>query len=147
MARKERKETEGRDDAGRFVEGNPGRPQGARNKVTRAAYEALEEHAGRLTEKVVELALEGDVAALRLAMERLIPSRKDAPVEIDLPPVQSAEDAMSASAAILKAVGDGDVTPLEGAALASLLDGHRKLIETAEFDRRLTALENKNGQK
>lgn len=146
MSRKERKATAGRNPDGTFAEGNAGRPAGARNRVTREAYEALEEHTGALTGKVVELALEGDVAALRLALERLVPARKDAPIEVDLPPVKTGEEALAASSAILEAVARGDVTPLEGAALAGLLDGHRRLIEVADFETRLTRLEEKHGK-
>ena len=36
-------ETTGRDASGRFTEGNPGRPRGARHKATRAALALLED--------------------------------------------------------------------------------------------------------
>ena len=54
--------------------GNPkGRPKGALNKTTRAAMVLLENEAEDLTRKLVELAKGGDITALRLCLERLIP--------------------------------------------------------------------------
>jgi hypothetical protein len=44
-----------------FKPGNPGRPPGARNKATQAIEQLAEGHAESLGEKVMELALGGDV--------------------------------------------------------------------------------------
>jgi hypothetical protein len=60
-----------------FENGNPGRPRGSRNKATVAAESLLEGEAERLTRKAVERALEGDVAALKLCMDRLLPPRRE----------------------------------------------------------------------
>ena len=51
---------------------NPfGRPPGALNRATMAAQALLDGEAEALTRKAVELALEGNLAALRLCLERL----------------------------------------------------------------------------
>src|SRR5215217_606904 len=68
---------------GAFRRGNPGRPPGARNKATLAALALLEGEAEALTRRCVELALAGDVTALRLCLERLLP--KGRPVRLPLP--------------------------------------------------------------
>jgi hypothetical protein len=64
---------------GRFpkgVSGNPtGRPKGTRNRATRLAESLLDGEARALARKAVELALGGDVTALKLCLERLIPRR------------------------------------------------------------------------
>jgi hypothetical protein len=58
------------------VSGNPaGRPKGSRNKTTLAIEALLEGEAEALTRKAIERALEGDMAALRLCMDRLAPPR------------------------------------------------------------------------
>jgi hypothetical protein len=56
--------------------GNPtGKRLGTRNKATMAAQALLDGEADALTRRAVELALEGNMAALRLCLERLLPPR------------------------------------------------------------------------
>ncbi len=131
----------GRDGAGRFTSGNPGRPRGARHKATVAAMALLEGEADRLTRKAIEVALTGDVTALRLCLERIAPPRKDAPVTFDLPSMQSAGDAAKAAGAVLEAVAEGDLTPAEGAHVMGLVDAYRRTLEATELEARLAALE------
>ncbi|WP_420557916.1 DUF5681 domain-containing protein [Roseovarius sp.] len=129
------------DKSGKFAEGNPGRPKGARHKTTRAVEELLDGEAEGLTRKAVELALEGDTTALRLCMERIAPARKDTPVNFDLPAMKSAQDASQAAQAVLQAVAEGQLTPLEGASVMALVEGYRKALETTELEQRIAALE------
>lgn len=131
----------GRDGAGRFTSGNPGRPRGARHKATVAAMALLDGEAARLTRKAVEVALAGDVTALRLCLERIAPARKDAPVAFPLPAMQSAGDAARAAGAVLEAVAEGELTPTEGAHVMSLVDAYRRTLEASELEVRLAALE------
>ena len=138
--RKNGKET-GRDNRGRFGPGNPGRPAGARNKATLAVEALLADEAEALSRKAVELALAGDTTALRLALERIAPPRKDSPVSFTLPKMESARDAASAAAAILQAVAGGELTPTEGAHVMGLVDGFRRVLEVTEIEARLTELE------
>ena len=127
------------------VSGNPsGRPKGSRNKATIAVAALLEGEAEQLTRKAVNLALEGDVTALRLCLERIHPPRKDAPVPFELPPLNGAAGAASALEALLKGVAEGDLTPSEANSLAGLVEGYRKALETEEFERRLSELERKH---
>src|ERR1700693_659671 len=52
--------------------GNPdGRPKGSRNKSTLALEALLDGQAEALTQKAVELALAGDITALRLCLDRI----------------------------------------------------------------------------
>ena len=134
-------ETTGRDASGRFTEGNPGRPRGARHKATRAALALLDGEAEALTRQAVTMALGGDGAALRLCLERIAPPRRDAPVTFDLPPMQSAADAATAAGAVLAAVADGDLTPTEGAHIMGLVETYRRTLETSELEARVVALE------
>ena len=129
------------DKSGKFAEGNPGRPKGARHKTTRAVEHLLDGEAEGLTRKAVELALEGDTTALRLCMERIAPARKDTPVNFDLPAMKSAQDASQAAQAVLQAVSEGQLTPLEGASVMALVEGYRKALETTELEQRIAALE------
>ncbi len=134
-------ETTGRDASGRFTEGNPGRPRGARHKATQAALALLDGEAEALTRKAVELALDGDGAALRLCLERIAPPRRDAPVQFDLPRMETARDAAKAAGAVLEAVALGELTPTEGAHMMGLVEGYRRTLETTELEARVAAME------
>jgi hypothetical protein len=131
----------GRNSDGTFGPGNPGKPRGTRHKATVAALALLEGEADRLTRKAVEVALTGDVTALRLCLERIAPPRKDAPVMFPMPSMRSAGDAAKAAGAVLEAVADGELTPIEGAHVMGLVDAFRRTLEASEFEVRLAALE------
>lgn len=131
----------GRDTAGRFAAGNTGRPAGARNKATMAALALLEGQAEALTQRAVEIALQGDTVALRLCLERIAPLRKDAPVQFQLPRMETARDAASAASAVLEAVSAGDLTPAEGIQVMGLVDSYRRTLEVTELEARVAALE------
>ncbi len=137
--------TDARNEDGTFAPGNPGggRTSGSRNKVTRAIEELLEGEHEALTRKAIEKALEGDMTALRLCLDRIAPARKDAPISIELPPIKTAEDTMNASAAVLAAVAAGDITPDEAGRVMALLVSHKTIVEASDHERRLTELEAK----
>lgn len=124
-----------------FAKGNAGKPKGARHKATLAAEALLEGEAEGLTRKAIEAALGGDMGALKLCLDRLVPPRRDRPVTFDLPAVKSASDHPDALGTILSAVATGDLTPSEAQAFAGILKEHRAAIETAELSDRLAALE------
>lgn len=131
------------DEVGKFASGNPGRPKGARHKVTRAVEELLEGQSEAITQKAIDKALEGDATALRLCLERIAPARKDPPVRFDLPAINDASEAAQAAQAVLQAVSEGNITPLEGAAVMGLVESYRRTLETTELETRIEALETK----
>jgi hypothetical protein len=134
-----------RDEHGRWRKGyapNPkGRPAGSRHKTTLAIEALLEGEAEALTRKAIEMAMNGDVVALRLCLDRAAPLRKGRPVVVDLPPIETAQDIVGAVGAIVGAVGEGMLTPDEGQTVASILDAHRRAIETQELEARLATVE------
>lgn len=136
----------GRDESGRFVAGNSGRPAGSRNRATLAVEALLAGEAEGLARMVIRLALLGDTTALRLALERIAPARKDNPVAFDLPPLKSVADAAVAAGAVLEAVSAGDLTPSEATACMGLIDSYRRVLETTDLELRLSALEAANGR-
>lgn len=136
-ARNDRGNTRGRP----FEKGNPGKPKGARHRITRAIETLLEGQHEALTQAAIDKALEGDTVALRLCLDRLAPPRKDAPISFDLPRVTTVADAVTASSSVLAAVAAGDVTPDEAGRVMALLSAHRGLVETGDLESRITALE------
>jgi len=135
----------GQKQGGRFrkgTSGNPaGRPPGARNRATLAAETLLDGQAEALTTKAVALALDGDSVALRLCLERVLPPRRDRPIMLALPPLETAADAPKALAALVAAVADGTVTASEAADMAALIERFVKAIEASDLDYRLSAIE------
>ena len=130
-----------------FERGNPGKPKGTRHKVTRAIEELLEGEHEKLTRKAVDKALDGDMMALRLCLDRLAPARSDATISIQLPPVKSAADALDASALVLAAVGSGEITPDEAGRLMALLVSHKTIVEAGDLERRIAELEERTAKK
>ena len=139
--------TGGKQARGKFKRGssgNPrGRPVGARHKVTLAVEALLEGQHAALTQKAIDLALQGDGPALRLCLDRIAPARKDSPIAFPLPSIKSAADTVTASASLLGAVAAGDVTPDEAGRVMALLTAHKALVEAGDLEARITALEAK----
>jgi hypothetical protein len=138
--------TDARKNAGKtrgkpFEPGNPGRPKGARNKTTVAMEALLEGEAMALTRAAIKKAKRGDVMAIRLCMDRLAPARKDRHVSFELPKIEQAADAAKASAAILKAVAEGEITPSEASELTRVLESYSRILEVADHEERLKRLE------
>ena len=106
-----------------------------------AIQELLEGQANTITQAVINKALTGDTAALRICLDRIAPPKKDASVDFELPKMETTEDAATAARAVISAVSSGELTPLEGTRVMALVDGYRKTLETAELERRITELE------
>jgi hypothetical protein len=144
-------ENAGRKQGGRFRKGQSGNPAGklpgTRHKLTMAAEELLDGEAEALTRKAIEMALEGDTTALRLCLERIVPPRKSRRVAFDLPKIEKAEDLLPAFAAVVAAMGAGDLALDETAAVVGVLEAKRKAIETVDIEKRLTALEARSASK
>jgi hypothetical protein len=123
--------------------GNPeGRPRGSRNATTIALETLLDGQAEALTQKAIDLALIGDIPALRLCLDRILPPRKDRPVT--LPPIQNAQDAAATVSAVLAAVATGELTPADAGEISKLIEAYVKAYETAELAQRLERLERMN---
>jgi Family of unknown function (DUF5681) len=122
--------------------GNPaGRPRGSRNRATLLMESLLADDAEAIGRKAIEMAKQGDMAAIRLCMDRLSPPRKGEPVAFELPPLDKPADSVVAAATIVAAVAAGELTPSEGADLAKVIDVYVRAIETKAFDERLTKIE------
>ena len=131
----------GRNTAGKFATGNAGRPKGSRSKVTLAIESLLQGQAEALTQTAVTKALDGDIVALRLCLERIAPAPKDHPFSFSLPKMHNAMDASEAAGSVLTAVSEGELTPIEATRVMGLIDSYRRTLELTEIEQRLQALE------
>src|SRR5258708_18464379 len=122
-----------RDRRGRFLRGasgNPlGRPAGIMNQATRDASVLLGGEARAVTRKATELALAGELAALRLCIDRIIAPQREQPVAFALPPIETAVDLAAAATALTVAAAQGAMTPGEAASLAQVLEAHARISE------------------
>jgi hypothetical protein len=121
--------------------GNPkGRPKGIEDRRTRFRKH-IESKADDLIEKVVEMALEGDVRAIKLCLERISPPMrpKDEPIEI-----RGLKGTLSEQGEnIISAMGEGKLTPSEAASMLSALASQTRIVEADQLEKRLAALEAK----
>ncbi len=81
------------------------------------------------------------MAAARIVLDRIAPARRDSPIRIDLPEIDSADDIVSAMGAVLAAVTSGQISPSEGQAVTALLGQQRQAFETAELAERMAEIE------
>jgi hypothetical protein len=103
--------------------------------------EMLEQKADALVAKVVEMALDGNIGALRLCLDRLAPTRKNEPLFCEMPRLEKAADAVAAIAGIASAAAAGDVTADEAAKLARVISLYVNSLEVHEYEDRLAKLE------
>jgi hypothetical protein len=124
--------------------GNPnGRPPGSRNRSTLWAEQFLEGESEQLVRKAVDHAKKGNILALKLCLERVIPIRRDRSIEIELPAVHSAQDLAGAFESIMKAVAEGQITPGEAQSLSDVLNSQSRVFELGDIDRRVQELEDR----
>lgn len=122
--------------------GNPkGKPKGARNKSTLAAEKLLEGSLDRICRRIEEEAINGNMQAAKMVLERFLPPRKDRLIWLNLPEIKTYEDVLSASTLIISAICKGEISPSEGEALSRTIDLHSKILETTDHECRLQTLE------
>ena len=124
-----------------FKPGNSGKPKGARHKVTQAVEALLDGEAEALTRKAIEKALEGDMTAIRLCLDRIAPPRKDYPITFALPPIASPGDAVAALLAVISGVAEGEITPGEAEELSKLVDVYARTLLASDLEARVAHLE------
>lgn len=130
----------------KFQKGKSGNPAGKRpgTKDRRTELrQLLQPHAKDLLQKVVDLALEGDLQALRLCIDRLVPTLKPTtePAATALPTTGSlAEQA----AAVYQAATAGEIGTDEAATIMGLIQAQCRIKELSELENRIKVLEELN---
>jgi hypothetical protein len=141
----QKQEDTGEKTAMRFQKGesgNPaGRPRGALNRATVLAQELLAARVESIAGKLIELAEGGDMRAIRVCMERIVPAPQHQPIAVELPPIEKPADSVEAAATIAAAVAAGELTAAEAAQLAKVVDVYVHALDSKGFDERLGKLE------
>jgi hypothetical protein len=99
----------------------------------------LESEAENITRRLIEKAMEGDMAAIRLVIERLIPPAKDMPLNVDIPAISKASDIQPAMNQFFNLMASGDLSLSEFGRMVKALGEASKIAEMTEFEQRLTA--------
>ncbi len=142
--------TSPRDGLGRFTPGNPGgpgRPQSPSAELRRALEDAISpDHAAAIIRRLTRLALEGDVPAARLVLERTCGRAADAPGEtravgVKLPQLRTPADCGIAIERIADGIANGIVDLDVAKVLIDAIQVRIKTIETQELEQRLSELE------
>jgi len=120
--------------------GNPaGRKPGSKDKRTELR-ELLRPHAADLINKAVEMALAGDSAAMRICIDRIVPTLKSTSESVSaaLPIIGTLDEQASA---IFKFAASGDISTDNAAQLINMLSSQCRIKEVTDFETRLQALE------
>ncbi len=124
--------------------GNPlGRPKGIRNKATLAAEALFEDEIEGICRKAIEKAMQGNIQAIKIILDRILPPKKDGPIFIDLPVIKTGSDILEAIQRVGAAVCHGELSPLDGDILTRLIDRQARAIEMNAFEQRLKSLEDR----
>jgi hypothetical protein len=122
--------------------GNPaGRPRGSLNRTTVLMQSLLEANAEAIARKAIDLATGGDLTAIRICFDRLVPARKHEPIALELPRLDTAADTVTAASTIVAAVAAGELAPSEAADIAKAVDIYVRALATQQFEERLAKLE------
>ena len=97
--------------------------------------------ASAITKKAIELAKAGDMTAIRLCLERILPPRKTRPMRVSVPKIEQSEDILKAVNSILSAMASGKITTDEADALLRTVEIARRAMETDELHGELDKLQ------
>lgn len=131
--------------SGKFQKGQSGNPRGkargTKNRVTLAAEQLLQGELDNICQRLVEEALIGNMQAIKLILDRVLPAKRDRVIDVQLPKLQTTDDALKAISLIVGAVGSGSLSPSEGEALSRVVDTFVKALQVHDIERRVSFLE------
>ncbi len=119
-----------------------GRPKGSGQA---AHYRAmLEPYAEELIQRVVDMAKDGDMAALKLCLDRLCAPLRPTDRHITIEGLEGCTGLSDKGEMILKQVAMGLVTPVEASNLMRVISSQARIIEVDELERRVSELEGRS---
>lgn len=105
------------------------------------AEQLLDGEVEGLIRKIIQKAKHGDVTALRICIDRILPPRRERPFHFEMPELRSVGDASKAIAALMSAVAKGELGASEAAELSKLIENYVRAVEATELEQRLLTLE------
>ena len=125
-----------------FKSGKSGNPRGKKPGTKNKRLELFRSHDEQLQRKVLDMALAGDISALKIVADRLWPRlRAEAPlISIDATSNDLAEQGRQVIAAALR----GEITTDVLRDLLTAFFAQGKIVELAEFEARIKTLEQRH---
>ena len=124
------------------------RPGAGRKKGSGQAahYQAmLEPYAEELIQRVVGMAKDGDMAALKLCLDRLCAPLRPTDRHIVIEGMADVKELSDKGDLVLANVAKGEITPSEAQHLMTAISNQARIIEVDELERRVAELEQGNG--
>jgi hypothetical protein len=104
--------------------------------------EAWEAAAAEIINTAVTLARRGDIAALRLILERIAPTPRGRTLSLEgMPRLESVADVPRLHAHLVELVAAGTIATEEAAAMSSVLERYVASIAAVDHEQRLAAIE------
>jgi len=125
-----------------FKKGQSGNPSGRPKKDTANLKPLLAMHGEAVLQKVIDTALEGDLTACKLVLDRLYPAIKTQAMPVSIPVGDSLPETGSN---VVTETMNGNVPPDIGASLITALSNQAKLVEFTELSQRLERIEQQLG--
>ena len=121
-----------------FKKGQSGNPSGRPKQDTANLKKLLAQHGESVLQKVIDAALEGDLTACKLVLDRLYPGIKSQAMPVNIPVGATLPE--TGNSAVTETMS-GNVPPDIGASLITALSNQAKLVEFTELSLRLARIE------
>lgn len=121
-----------------FKKGQSGNPSGRQKKDTANLKPLLAKHGESVLQKVIDAALEGDLTACKLVLDRLYPAIKPQAMPVNIPVGKTLPETGNN---IVTETMTGNVPPDIGASLITALSNQAKLVELTELSQQLERVE------
>ena len=125
-----------------FKKGQSGNPSGRPKKDTANLKPLLAQHGESVLQKVIDAALDGDLTACKLVLDRLYPAIKPQAMPVNVPVGETLPETGNN---IVTETMTGNVAPDIGASLITALSNQAKLVEFTELSQRLERIEQQLG--
>jgi len=109
-----------------------GRRLDARSRAILAAQAVLYVKAEAITEKATQLALSGEINAIRLCLRLSLPPRREQPIEFEIRQLSWIHDAEEAIADVIAAVAAAKITLAEAAEVVRLIEAYVRTCTAAQ---------------
>jgi hypothetical protein len=104
----------------------------------------LEPYAEELIQRVVDMAKDGDMTALKLCLDRLCAPLRPTDNLITIDDLDTCTELSGKGEMVLTSVAKGIITPVEASNFISAISSQARIIEVDELERRVAELEAKH---
>jgi hypothetical protein len=127
----------------RFVKGQSGNPAGRKpgSGPLQKLRKALTPHAEEFAEILLKKARDGDLHALRLALERIAPPPKAQTEPVQIEGFSKTSTLSESARLVIHAAAQGDISPTAASELIGAIGALARVVETDELAQRLQTLE------